>query len=243
MVCDESIAGVRKDEGKTRIKGRNNRRNLKKPLIVEDEGVEYIGITMNEETDKPLARMMKLDGEDSPAGEPEKKQPIGEPEPVKPEIVAEGFRTDAADDVNAANRGLIYEVAEELYIKERTAAELEALAKPPFHRTYDEFRERSLDAEALRQTKRLISMAGDNMPSPTFLPEATYEQNDRPLGTAQAFTAVLLMLIPGVNIVTAIIFAVIPGTNRNLRSLSRAFLILAGIAFGAAALFLAGRSL
>ena len=259
MVCDEIKAGQEHSGSadstaavkRTRITGRKKiQRKQSKPLrIDENDSVEYIGITeKNEEYDRPLERLMCLSDEEKekPAvNDPGRPAPVSEPETVKPEIVAEGFSSDAkpsdSSALNGAAHGLIYEIAEELYVREKTAAELEALAKPPFKRVFDGHSAESLDMEAHRRTRSLIAAASENTSSPTFLPEAVYEENSLPLGTSQALAAELVMLVPVVNIIFAAVISFSKRANKNLRSLARAFLIITGFAVIGAAVFLAGR--
>ncbi len=229
LVCEEA-----KTE-RIRIKGRKKiPRKQPKPLIIEDEDIEYTGIAFPENNDeRPLCEMMEQAAEAECPAESEKPRPA---------IPAEGIVTDAVPpDAADRSRGLLYEIAEELYIREKTAAELEALARPPFQKVFDRSDTASLDREAARRTKRLIEKAGENAPSPTFLPEAVYEENARPLGTIQAFAAELLLMLPLIGIAAAIVFSLNPRINKNLRSLSRAYLILAAIVITAAAVFFAGR--
>ena len=259
MVCDEIETG-REPSGsgdstaavkRTRITGRKKiHRKQTKPLrIEENDSVEYLEITeKNEENDRPLERLMNLSDadEEKPAvTDPGRPVPVSEPERVKPEIVAEGFSSDAAPSAAAAlhgeGHGLIYEIAEELYIREKTVAELEALAKPPFKRVFDGQSAEELDREAHRRTKSLLAAASENTYSPTFLPEAVYEENSLPLSTAHALAAELVLLVPVVNIFFAAVISLSKSANKNLRSLARAFLIITGFAAVGAAVFLAGR--
>ncbi len=122
--------------------------------------------------------------------------------------------------------GIVFEVAEELYRKEKTQAELEALCHPPFTKVFTENQKVTLDKEATDRTKRLVSAAAlAQAKDPTFLPDGLYEENDKPIGTANAFLLELVMLIPVLNVIAAIIYSFTKKTNKNIRSFSRGFLI------------------
>ena len=98
-----------------------------------------------------------------------------------------------------------------------------------------------MNRQVKARTRRLIAAAGESSYTPTFLPEAVYEDCSRPMETKQALLAELLLLIPVFNVAAAIYFAVNPSVNRNLRSISRAFLILVGIVLTVFGGFLAGK--
>lgn len=194
---------------RTRMTGRKKRRTENKPIKIDEENVEYIGIENKSVTiEKPIERLIEEPVVPEPPvlpdapviTEPEKNTPPGKDRPVKPEIISEGFSSEAAVTGNittySESRGLIYEIAEELYIKEKTAAELEALAKPPFHKNFDEERKGELNRQVKARTRRLIAAAGESSYTPTFLPEAVYEDCSRPMETKQALLAELLLLIP-----------------------------------------------
>ena len=176
--------------------------------------IEYIGIIKEEEpNEKPIEKMLTAKSSD------------------KPVILSEGFSTDIcpADKETVKNLGLIYEVAEELYIKEKTAAEIEALAGPPFHKNFDEITKERLDKNASRRTVRVLSSARDSAYRPAFLPDTSFEETSKPMETKQALLTELLMLVPFINIAAAVFVIMDPGANKNLRSFCRAFLIITGV--------------
>ena len=232
MICENSEAVQEIPDGeavpaevhgsRSRTKGTHSkRRKLKQPVTVSDDMIEYVGIQKQE----PPAD-----------GEPQQTLTV-------PEHIAEGFSSDTISGrpPHRPTDGLIYEIAEELYIKEKTAAELEALAKPPFHQNFDEDKKTSLDREAVHRTRRVIAAAGEAAYQPCFLPEAVYEDNAKPLDTRQALLAELLMLIPFVNIAAAVLIAMNPSMNESLRSFCRAFLLLLGIVLTVMAGYLIGK--
>ncbi len=143
----------------------------------------------------------------------------------------EGFTSDAksGNDVSEKGFGLIYEIAEELYIKEKTVSELEALARPPFRRNFDENTRYRLDRQAVRRKDHVLSSAREASYELSFLPESAYEESCKPMETRQALLTELLMLIPFVNIAAAVFVSMDKSANKNLRSFCRAFLILTGV--------------
>ena len=136
--------------------------------------------------------------------------------------------------------GIVYEVAEELYRREKTQAELEALCHPPFTKVFTENQKVALDKEAEDRTKRLVSAAAQaQAKDPTFLPDGLYEESDKPIGTATAFLLELVMLIPILNVIAAIIYSFIGKTNKNIRAFSRGFLIWSLLSLLAVSAYLA----
>lgn len=189
-----------------------NRVNKRERIKSNAAPIEYIGIIREEPEEEKIEKDIA-------------------PKPAKePSIISEGFSTDISlKDKSAENNlGLIYEVAEELYIKEKTAAEIESLAGPPFHKNFDEITKERLDKTAYRRTVHLLSSARDAY-LPTFLPDTSYEDLSKPMETKQALITELLMFIPFINIAAAVFVMTDPDANQNLRSFCRAFLILTGV--------------
>lgn len=225
---------------RTSIKGRKIRRVENKPIKIEDEDVEYIGIEKTEETADEQPEM--IIESDEPSHEPEKRDkpvitepdrpiPISEPEPFRTDIISDGVTSDVMTGAKKINegKGLIYEIAEELYIKEKTISELESLIKPPFHKNFDTERTEELDEQAGKRIKKLVSAAGETDKTPTFLPEPIYEECASPLETKQALLAELIFLVPLVNIAVSVFMVMNPSVNKNIKSMCRAFLIITGI--------------
>ena len=121
--------------------------------------------------------------------------------------------------------GIVYEIAQELYQREKTQAELEALCAPPFHKEFSESEKIQLDRKAENRTRRILRNAGANSAELTFLPDGLYEESDRPIKTSDAFLMQFIMMIPVINVVGAVFFAFSSGKNKNIRSFCRAFLI------------------
>ena len=105
--------------------------------------------------------------------------------------------------------GVIYEVAEELYFREKAAMENSAEEQPPFHRVFDEQSIERLDEEyyARRYGKRRRKRkAGE-------------------LTTAKALLLQLFLLLPVVNIIAAAVLRFRKGSDSRLKAYSRAFAI------------------
>lgn len=180
---------------------------------ITEETVEYVGIEEELPDEKPIEKLMNKD------------------ENKRMRILPEGFSTDikASEITTEKGMGLIYEIAEELYIKEKTVSEIEALAAPPFRRNFDSDTKQRLDRAASRRTGRILSDAGTAAYQPTFLPEAIYEESSKPMETKQALLTELLLLIPFINIAVAVFVASDKSANKSLRSFCRAFLIITGV--------------
>lgn len=129
--------------------------------------------------------------------------------------------------------GIIYEVAEELYRREKTAAEIEALCQPPFRKVFDENRLRQLDRQAEARTRELVGSAADST-----APDSAQKGEHQPLSTATAFFTQLLLMLPGVNLVYALVLSFNARANRSKRAFCRAFLVWTVLAMTAALGFL-----
>lgn len=181
--------------------------------------------------------------------------PIKEPQPSSPpvrvldalhaadEMPVSGMSSDArsAEDIrHESASGIVYEIAEELYMREKTMSELEAMCSPPFHKVFTEEQRGELDSSASMRSKRIAgSISRASSTQPVFLPEDGYTSRDRPLSTAQAFFTQLLMVIPVVNIGAALVLAFSRRSNFNLRAIGRGFLIWSVILMTAALGFFA----
>lgn len=168
--------------------------------------------------------------------EPEKKEneitvpPLSTPE----EVFSGSVRTDIALDKNehkegSEGSGIIYEIAEELYLREKTLARLEALCAPPFEKRFTSSQKNTLDDEADERLDRLTRAAAKKQRTLTFLPEGTFEEENKPISTLQAFILQFVMLIPALNIIFAGVLLLLPHTNQSIRSFCRALLIWSGI--------------
>lgn len=119
--------------------------------------------------------------------------------------------------------GIVYEVAEELYRKEKTASEIEALCQPPFCKVFDRSQKEKLDLQASEKTNTLISnlLSAEKQAQP----EKAEPDICRPLSTGSALMMQLIFLLPGVNLIAAMVYAFRPRANRNKKACSRAFLL------------------
>ncbi len=188
---------------------------------------------------------------DNPVDSPEIKPTEPKPEIEKPtvssakEVFGGSVRTDVQlekEDPSAVpdGSGIVYEVAEELYRREKTQAELEALCHPPFTKVFTEKQKVTLDREAEERTRRLVSAAAEaQAKEPAFLPDGLYEESDKPISTATAFLLEFVMLIPILNVIAAIIYSFMGKTNKNIRAFSRGFLIWSVLTMLAVSAYLA----
>lgn len=151
--------------------------------------------------------------------------------------LGEGITTDIGQQEEPVpspqTEGIMYEVAQELYRREKTQAELEALCQPPFHRNFTEGEKCDLDRQSAEQTRQMLNSASEKLGEPTFLPEGLYDERDKPISTAAAFSLMILLLVPGVNIISAIYYSFSSSANRNKRAIGRAFLSASLVLMGA----------
>ncbi len=118
--------------------------------------------------------------------------------------------------------GIMYEIAEELYRREKTASEIEALCQPPFKKVFDQKRIDELNRQASERARILVSSDSEDIAS-TEKTEKSLNQN--PITTGSAFLIQLLLFIPIINIAAAIFFSFGKNVNINIRSYTRAFII------------------
>lgn len=140
--------------------------------------------------------------------------------------------------------GIVYEVAEKLYVKEKTASEIEALCQPPFKKVFSEKQIRQLDEQAKEKARTLVSSTVTE-PEPEIktkienisVQEENNKLQNKPVTTAGAFLLQLVLLIPIVNIAAAMFFSFGKNANFNIKSYTRAFLMWCVIAMTAALIF------
>lgn len=140
-------------------------------------------------------------------------------------------------DGTPSSPGLIYEVAEELYVREKTASELEALCQPPFRKVFDSRQQSRLDHRAAERTSRIVSeAAGKNAPKPE---PAAVTVSQKPLTTGSAFALQLLLMLPVVNLIAAMIYSFRSGADSNKKAICRGYLIWLTVFLSAALVFFA----
>lgn len=236
-------------------KKKSRRKNKRNAVTYDKEQEKTAPIILESKEERPLEALLEENDDGStelPAELPlefpsagTKEQPTEKPDPPSTEPplklrrrdadpeqqLGEGLRTDAMGRNSAAaqlpdDSGIIYEIAEELYRRERTLADLEALCQPPFHKVFTEGQTESLDRQAHERTEQLLTAAGASVREPAFLPDGIIEPNEKPIGTSSAFLFQILLMIPLVNVIAAIFLAFGRNTNLNLRAYSRGFIIL-----------------
>lgn len=236
--------------------GKRKKRRNNKMMITEyaDHADEMNEVHEPVEENKPLEELMN-EGENPEIPVPDfpeiPKEPtfmpapdITEPPPpegVPPEIrvgstgsvtaMGEGVSTDVRIRIDGlSGSGIMYEIAEELYMKEKMQSEIEAYSQPPFKKVFDESNTSALDREAKNRTRRLAEAAlAASTKEPAFLPDDGYSETNKPIDTRTAFLLQLVFMIPVVNIVTALYFAFFKNTNKNIRSFSRGIVIWAAV--------------
>ena len=129
--------------------------------------------------------------------------------------------------------GIIYDVAEELYRRERTRMEVEALCKPPFHKVFDGETIDILEQQADERTKRLLA---DYITESKKKADASGASR-KPLTTAKALGLQLLFILPIVNVFFALLFSFSPRTDKSIRSFARAYMILSSVFLMAALVY------
>lgn len=190
--------------------------------------------------------------ENTAAGESEKKEnnyntddpyndfrkPRSSYVPIGTEYVKTDRELPKAGNIHTmSSSGIIYEIAEELYRREKTAAEIEALCQPPFKRVFDRDQLERLDMQAKEKTRTLISNISEAEPQQTKKAEPQKEQV--PISTASAFLLQLLFFIPIVNVAFAFYYSFGKHSNYNKKAYSRAFLIFGLIFMTGALIFFA----
>lgn len=142
------------------------------------------------------------------------------------EIVGKDEQLPQADNSRTLpeSSGIMYEVAEELYRREKTASEIEALCRPPFKKVFDEKRLEELNRQATERTRILVSSAAGS--------------GRTDLTTGKAFLMQLLLFVPIVNIISAIFLSFGKNTNLNIRAYARAFMIWCMILMTVALIYL-----
>lgn len=103
--------------------------------------------------------------------------------------------------------GIIYEIAEELYLSETEKAKAEAILEPPFHK--------ELTAAEQENIKQKINEVSSEQ---TSTPDTTIK-------TSGAFWFQFLMIIPLVNLISALIIGTKRKANPNYRAFARANLV------------------
>ena len=182
------------------------------------------------------------------------KPPAELPKDIEVDTLSEIERVEKDSELPKADNkrtlpdssGIMYEIAEELYMKEKTASEIEALCQPPFKKVFSEKQIEQLNEQAKEKARTLASSTITEpeievKPEPEIVPEKQETDNKQnpSVTTAGAFLLQLVFLIPIVNIITAMCFSFGKKANISLKSYSRAFLIWCIIIMSAALVYFA----
>lgn len=131
--------------------------------------------------------------------------------------------------------GIIYEIAEELYRREKTASDLEALCQPPFRRVFTESQLSRLDRQAQERTQTLVDNARAAGTTCSNAEEASSPKQK--LSTSSAFWLQLLLMLPGINLIAALVLSFRKKADPNKKAYSRAFLIWTSLFLSVALVF------
>ena len=131
------------------------------------------------------------------------------------------------------SQGIVYDVAEELYIRERTRMDIESLCHPPFRKVFDSETAVQLDRKADERTRRLFSEIRSELKKKKKKPEPP----QKTLSTAKAVVLQLLFLLPVVNILSAIVLSFVPLADKSIRSYARGYIILSSVFLTAALIY------
>ncbi len=199
------------------------------PVLPDGPSPAPVPITEPKETVEPLRA--------------EKPKDISAKSSTAQTMPVSGMSSDAsipAEGNRDAASGIVFEIAEELYMREKTLSELEAMCSPPFHKVFSKSEKGELDSSARMRSKSIArSISRASQGEPVFLPEDGYTSMDRPISTVQAFFAQFIMFVPVVNIIAALMFAFSRRSNYNFRAIGRGFLIWSVIIMTAALGFFA----
>ncbi len=237
---EQNVNGIIKTDDNTSV-------STVEEKISRTDNTEEISPTEPDKAEPEISPEIKDNPTNSPEVNPTEPKPeiernsVSEAKAVFGGSVSTDIKLDKEDPVAVPDgSGIVYEVAEELYRRERTQAELEALCHPPFKKVFTENQKVTLDKEAEDRTRRLVSAAAQaQAKDPTYLPDGLYEESDKPIGTATAFLLEFVMLIPVLNVIAAIIYSFMKKTNKNIRSFSRGFLIWSVLSMLAVSAYLA----
>ena len=156
--------------------------------------------------------------------------------PVGKEYVPTDISTTFAPKELPSASGIIYEIAEELYRREKTASDLEALCQPPFKRVFTQEQLAQLDRQASQRTRTLVAHAAA---SRRFSVRPVTKDCGRHISTSSAFWLQLLLTLPGINLIAALVLAFRKRGDPDKKAYSRAFLIWHSLFLSAALVFFA----
>ena len=229
---------------------KSRRKNKRNAVTYTTDSSKNTSLKIEDETGQPLTELLTEPSQpdqpsvpsapESPSETP--AQPEQTPQKPEPEIVrppeidsskplGDSVSTEAKLRQSEVKEktdgtGIIYEIAEELYRREKTQSEIEALCRPPFKKVFSPDETERLDREADERTHQLLSAASKaNAHELTFLPDGVYTDGEKPVSTTTAFLIQLILMLPVVNIAAAMLFSFGKKSNRNIKAYGRAFLI------------------
>ncbi len=129
-------------------------------------------------------------------------------------------KIDAKPQKLYETEGIIYEVAEMLYLKETAEAKIKE--EPPFHKELSESDKAVIEQNAEKQNTEEKHITKKN----------TEHIKNLSVKTSGAFWFLLTMFIPVVNLIVDLVFIVNKKSNPNYRSFAKANFIWFGLAVG-----------
>ena len=136
--------------------------------------------------------------------------------------------TGSKQEYPSPSEGIVYDVAEELYRREKIAARLQSLCRPPFKKIFDQEMLMRLDRQADEKTKQLLTA-----------PSKQKTGSERPISTISAVGLLLLMMLPLLNLPAILWFSFSKNSNQNVKAFSRAYLFWSALLIAAAAVYFA----
>lgn len=195
------------------------------PFVIKD-GDSMLDAVLTDEKTVPVS---SSDNEDTPVSKtPEIK--YSEVSTVAPDAGA-GKKEDESIRL-LSDSGVIYETAEKLYLREKTASELEALFDPPFRKNLAPEELIELDRQSEENARSIA--AGKNLSA-----FGKRQGFSKPITTTTAFILQSVMLVPVLNIIVSLFFAFSKNGSPNMKAYCRGFLIWASIIMTSALVFFA----
>lgn len=198
------------------------------PILIENDGAASVDPETTEKCPDPAS-------EDCDAAERENYTDVNTPPEIEYSEIGDSALYDIPESKYTrvlSDSGIIYEIAEELYMREKTASEIEALFDPPFSKGFDaeeivELDRRSEENARILAEKRRAELSSANI------------AQAKPISTSTAFVIQSLMLVPVLNIVASIFLSFRKKGNVNIKAFCRAYMIWTSIIMTLALVFFA----
>ena len=170
--------------------------------------------TLNEEVTRRLAINSDKKADEFPDAKAEEGSEMGNEVPVFKANVTKFPQSNVKKDKGMyETEGIIYEVAEQLYLRESAEAMLKAKEEPPVHKVLTKSEEKAILNATTTKPNADGAYSGDK------------EETNRTIKTGGAFWFQFAMMIPVINLITALVFCAGQKFNPNYRAMARANLI------------------